>query len=113
MKDPSYKNIPSSARLAKLLGQLSVAALILSIIIGYMVEIIGINSLLFSFAIPLSIAAIIVSTIARRDLADKDRPGYREAVLGQRLGIVSLGIMLFFIIAVAVFFMLALIAKPS
>jgi len=113
MKDPSYKNIPSSARLAKLLGQLSIAALILSIIIGYMVEIIGINSLLFSFAIPLSIAAIIVSTIARRDLGDEDRPGYREAVLGQRLGIVSLGIMLFFIIAVAVFFMLALLAKPS
>ncbi len=72
-----------------------------------MVEMIGINSLFFSFAIPLSLAAIIVSTVARRDLCGPESPGYKEAVAGQRMGLVALGIILFFVVAVAIFFTLA------
>ncbi len=72
-----------------------------------MVEMIGINSLFFSFAIPLSLVAIIVSTVARRDLGGPESPGYKEAVTGQRMGLLALGIILFFIISVAVFFTVA------
>jgi hypothetical protein len=68
---------------------------------------IGVNSLFFSFAIPLSLAAIIVSTIVRRDLGGPESPGYKETVSGQRMGLVALGVILFFIIAVAIFFTLA------
>ena len=107
MTQPSSKDIPSSARIAKLLGQLSLVAVFLSVIIGFMVEMIGINSLFFSFAIPLSLAAIIVSIIVRRDIGASESPGYKEAVAGRRMGLIALGIMLFFIIAVAVFFTLA------
>ena len=107
MTNPPPKEIPSLARIAKLLGQLSLVAVFLSVIIGFMVEMIGINSLFFSFAIPLSLAAIIVSIIARRDIDGPESLGYKEAVAGRRMGLIALGIMLFFIIAVAVFFTLA------
>ena len=63
--------------------------------------------LFFSFAIPISLAAIIVSTVVRRDLGGPESPGYREAVSGQRMGLIALGIMLFVIIAAAIFFTLA------
>jgi hypothetical protein len=76
-----------------------------------MVEMIGINSLFFSVAIPLSLAAIIVSTAARRNLGGPESPGYREAVMGQRMGLVALGVMLLFIIAVAIFFTLTLLGR--
>ena len=101
------KNIPSSARIAKLLGYFSLLAVFLSVIIGFMVEMIGVNSLFFSFAIPLSLAAIIVSIIVRRDIGGPESPGYKETVAGQRMGLLALGIMFFFVIAVAVFFTLA------
>ncbi len=104
---PPFKEIPFSARIAKLLGQLSLAAVVLSVIIGFMVEMIDVNSLFFSFAIPLSLAAIIVSVIVRRGISGPESPGYKEAVAGQRMGLIALGIMLFVIIAVAVFFILA------
>ncbi len=107
MTNPSFKEIPSSARTAKLLGQLSLVGVVLSAIIGFMVEMIGINSLLFSFAIPLSLVAIIVSTKARRSLSGPESPGYKEAVSGQRMGLLAMGVILFFIIAVAIFFTLA------
>ena len=107
MTNPPPKEIPSLARIAKLLGQLSLVAVFLSVIIGFMVEMIGINSLFFSFAIPLSLAAIIVSIIVRRDMGGPESPGYKEAVAGQRMGLVALGITLFFVIAVAIFFTLA------
>jgi hypothetical protein len=70
-------------------------------------EMVGVNSLFFSFAIPLSLAAIIVATTARRNLGGPESLGYKDAVSGQRMGLVALGIMLFFVIAVAVFFTLA------
>ena len=73
MTQPPSKEIPFSARIAKLLGQLSLAAVVLSVIIGFMVEMIGVNSLFFSFAIPLSLAAIIVSTIVRRDMGGPEK----------------------------------------
>jgi len=101
------KNTPSSARIAKLLGYLSLAAVVLSVIIGFTVEMIGVNSLFFSFALPLSLAAIIVSVIVRRDIGGPESPGYKEAIAGQRMGMIAIGIMLFVIIAVAVFFILA------
>ena len=101
------KDIPSSARIAKLLGCFSLLTVVLSVIIGFMVEMIGVNSLLFSFAIPLSLAAIIISIIVRRDIGGPESPGYNEAVAGQRMGLLALGIMFFFVIAVAVFFTLA------
>ena len=107
MTQPSSNNIPSSARVAKLLGQLSLVAVVLSLFIGFMVEMVGVNSLFFSFAIPLSLAAIITSTVARRNLGGSESPGYKEAVAGQRMGLVALGIMLFFVVAVAIFFTLA------
>ena len=107
MTNPSFKEVPSSARTAKLLGQLSLVGVVLSVIIGFMVEMIGINSLLFSFAIPLSLVAIIVSTKARRSLSGPESPGYKDVLLGQRMAILALGIMLLFIIAVAIFFTLA------
>ena len=44
MTQPSSKNIPSSARIAKLLGYLSLAAVVLFVIIGFMVEMITINT---------------------------------------------------------------------
>jgi len=47
--------------------------------------------------------AIIVSTIARRDLGGPESPGYKEAVSGQRMGLIALGIMLLFIIVVIIF----------
>ncbi len=109
MSNPSSEEIPSSARTAKLLGQLSLGAVILSVLIGFMAEMIGINSLFFSVAIPLSLAAIVVSTSTRRKLGGPESPGYREALMGQRMGLVALGIMLFFIIAVAIFFTLTLL----
>jgi len=107
MITPSNKEISLPARIAKLLGQLSLLAMFLSVIIGFMVEMIGINSLFFSFAIPLSLAAIIVSNVVRRDMEGPESPGYKEAASGQRMGLVALGIMLFFVIAVAIFFTLA------
>ena len=107
MTVPPSKYIPSPARVAKILGYLSLAVVVLSVIIGFRVEMIGINSLLFSFAIPLSLAAIIVSAIVRRDIDGPESPGYKEAVAGQRMGLIALGIILFVIIAVALFFILA------
>jgi uncharacterized membrane protein len=106
MTQPSSKDVPSSARIAKLLGQLSLVAVVLSLFIGFMVEMVGVNSLFFSFAIPLSLSAIIVSIIVRRDIGRPESPGYKEAVAGQRMGLIALGIMLFIVIAVAVFFTL-------
>lgn len=107
MTQPFSKDIPSSARIAKLLGQLSLVVVVLSLFIGFMVEMVGVNSLFFTFAIPLSLAAVIFSTIARRDLGDPESPGYKDAVSGQRMGMVALGVILLFIIAVAIFFTLA------
>jgi hypothetical protein len=52
MTQPPSKDIPFSARIAKLLDQLSLVAVVLSLLIGFMVEMIGINSLFFSFAFP-------------------------------------------------------------
>ena len=107
MTNPPIKEVPSSARTAKLLGQLSIVGVILSIIIGAMVETIGINSLLFSFSIPLSLVAIFLSNRVRRSLSGPEDPGYKEAASGQRMGMLALGVVLVFIIAVAVFFTLA------
>jgi len=107
MKQNLSKDIPSTARIAKLLGQLSLVAVVLSVFMGVIIDKIGINSFFFSFAIPLSLAAIIVSTVVRKDMGSPESPGYREAVSGLRMGLIALGIMFFFIIVVAIFFILA------
>ena len=107
MNQPSSNEIPSSARIAKLLGYLSLGAVVLSALIGFMVDMVGVNSLFLSVGIPLSLAAIAVSTAVRRGLAGPESPGYKEAVAGQRMGLIALGIMLLLVVAIAIFFTLA------
>jgi len=107
MTQPSSKDIPSLARIAKLLGSLSLVAVVLLALIGFMVDTVGVNSLFFSFGIPLALAAIVVAAVARRALDGPESPGYKEAVAGQRMGLIALGSMLFLVVAVAVFFTLA------
>lgn len=52
MTNTPSKDIPSLASIAKLLGQLSLVAVVLTVFLGFMVDMIGVNSLFFSFGIP-------------------------------------------------------------
>ncbi len=106
MQQSRFSDIPQTARTALRLGQASLFAIILSFTLGIAIESIGINSLLRTLVVPLSLLTILLSLSARRSLSDPAAPGYREASLGLKLGLASLIIAMVFMVAVFLFFLL-------
>ncbi len=96
---------PKIAKAALYLGIGSLAALVLSIIGGFMVESFGIINLFRSIVMPLSLAAIFSGLIARKKIAEEGLLGHRAAALGLLLGIITLVLVIFTIIGVAALFL--------
>ena len=101
-----FSDMPQTARTALRLGQASVCSLLLAFVLGFAIESIGINSMLRTLVVPLSIITILLSLSAQRGLSGPNHPGYQEAALGLKLGIVSLVIAIVFMVGVFLFFLL-------
>lgn len=106
MFDSGSEGIPPAALWAHRLGQLSIASVFISVLLGVSFESIGINGLFLSLVIPLSLATVVLALAARRNAGDRTSPGHRMATLGLRMGLGVLISVAVFIVAVAVFFTL-------
>jgi hypothetical protein len=100
--------VPPASRLALRLGIISIAAVLIAIALGILIPSLGINSLFFTFCIPIALVTALMAYVARRDLGAPEAPGYREATLGLKMAQVALGFMFIWILGVAIFFSLLL-----
>ena len=105
MTEGRFSDMPQAARTALRLGQASVLALVLAFPLGFALESIGINSMLRTLVVPLSLIAILLSLSARRGLEGPGHPGYREASLGLKLGMASLIVSMVIMVGVFLFFL--------
>ncbi len=98
------KQVSKTAHASFLLGLGSIFAIVISVIVAISIEAIGAASLFRIFVMPLSIAAIIVGVIARRDDTTHGGLNQRRALWGIILGAISLGIIVLAMIIVVVIF---------
>ncbi len=98
------KQDSKTANTAFLLGLGSLFAIVISVIVAIYVEAIGAASLFRGIVMPLSIAAIIVGVIARRDDTAQGGLNQRKALWGIILGGISLGIVVIAMIIVVIIF---------
>jgi hypothetical protein len=99
----SDKRVPKIAKVSMYLGISSLIVLLASVVLGFLIESIGIVSF-FSAVSILALASIVCSIIARsKILADKLR-GIRTANAGLILGAIALSFTIFLRIAIFLFF---------
>jgi len=97
------KNMPKTATVSLYLGLGSLIVLIASVIIGLLVESIGMVSF-WGAVTGLAIAAIACALIARSTISKEKLPGMRTANTGLILGIIALGLTIFLRVAIFMFF---------
>ncbi len=102
--------VPKTAIAALYLGIGSISAFLLSILVGWLVESIGISDLFRSIVIPLSLASIVCGIIARRKISAEGHKGHRTATTGMIMGIISLSMVIVFMVVVFIFFIPMLFA---
>ena len=93
-----------------LLGAGSVLALIISVVVAITFEAVGAVSLFRGVVLPLSLAAVVTGLIARSKIPAEERNNRKKASIGLILGIITFGLVLIAIIAVALFFIPLLFA---
>ena len=91
------------AMAALLLGIGSVVVLAVSILLGILVDSIGITSF-YGLIIPLGLAAFICGLIARKKITTEKSADRRVATIGLILGALVLGLLLILIITIFVIF---------
>lgn len=91
---------PKSANVALCLGLGSIAALLLSILGGLMIDSVGVITLFRSYVTPLSLAAIAAGFLARRKIREEGLEGYRKARI---LGVISLSLVVLSILVALIF----------
>ena len=87
-----------------LLGAGSVLAMVLSVVIAVNVETVGAVSLFRGVVLPLSLAAVVTGIIARNKIPAEEKNNRKKASIGLIIGIITFGLVLIAIIAVALFF---------
>ncbi|GEM_PF-4137261 len=92
------------ANASLLLGIGSMVGLIMAIVLGFLVEDLGMVSL-FRMVIPLAFAAVVFGVLARQKIAEEGLPGLGIANTGLYLGIVCLVIMGAIFLVVATLFL--------
>ncbi len=100
---------PKIAKVALYLGIGSMVAMLLSILTGWLIEVIGFVDLFRGIVIPLSIVSIVCGIIARRRIVAEGLEGLRSATTGMILGIITLSLVLIIMVAVFIFSILMLI----
>ncbi len=98
------KQVSKTANAAFLLGLASIFAIVISVVVAIYIEAIGAASLFRQVVMPLSIAAIIVGVIARRDDTDQGGLNQRKALWGIILAGISLSIVVIAMIVVVIIF---------
>ena len=93
-----------------LLGAGSVLALVISVTIAINVESVGAVSLFRGVVLPLSLAAIVTGIIARNKIPVEERNNRNKASIGLIIGIITFGLILIAMIAVALYFIPLLFA---
>lgn len=93
-----------------LLGAGSVLALFISVVVAITFEAVGAVSLFRGVVLPLSLAAVVTGLIARSKIPAEERNNRKKASIGLILGIITFGLVLIAIIAVALFFIPLLFA---
>lgn len=99
------KHVSKTANAAFLLGLGSIFSIVISVIVAIYIEVIGAASLFRLIVMPLSLAAIIVGVIARRDDITRGGLYQRKALWGIILGVISLGIIIIAMIIVILIFL--------
>lgn len=97
------KSTPKSAIVSLYLGIASIFVLLLSIVLGFLVESIGIVSF-FNVVFVLALAAIVCGIIARQKITTEKFPGIRTANTGLILGLIAMFLSVFLRFAVFLFF---------
>lgn len=100
----------NKAYISYYLGIGSAAAMLLSILAGFLLETIGIFNLFRSIVFPMSVAAVILGAIARRNIIAEGGKGWKKATVGLVTGIVVLGTGIITMIIVAIIFLPMLFA---
>ena len=100
----------NKAYISYYLGIGSVAAMLLSVLAGFLVESVGILNLFRGIVFPMSVAAIIFGVIARRDIAAEGESDWKKATAGLIMGIVVLASGIMIMITVAILFLPMLFA---
>ena len=91
------------ALVALLLGVGSVVVLTVAILLGILVESIGITSF-YNLIIPLGLAALICGLIARKKIDIEESANRRAATIGLILGALVLGLLLILTITILIIF---------
>lgn len=99
----SDQRTPNTATASIYLGISSLIVLLASVVLGFLVESIGIVSF-FGVVFALALAAIICGIIARKKIAAEKLPGKRAANTGLILGGIALFLMIFLQVAIFLFF---------
>jgi amino acid permease len=94
---------PKIATVSLFLGIGSLVILLASVVVGFLVESIGIISF-FGVVTVLALAAIICGIIARKKSITEKLPGKRAATIGLIFGGIALFLTIFLIIAIFLFF---------
>ncbi|MDZ4133584.1 MAG: hypothetical protein U1E11_10660 [Dethiobacteria bacterium] len=107
--DQGYRKEPgvpvSKIALASaLLGAGSILAMIISVVIAFTIEIVGVVSLFRGVVLPLSLAAVVTGLIARSKIPAEERNNRKKASIGLIVGVITFGLVLIAIIAVALLF---------
>lgn len=102
------KPVSKNALLSFVLGILSIVVTFIGVLATLLIEDLGAVSVLTKLTVPLSVAALILGIIARREnLSEKSRD-YFYAKTGLIIGISMLAAVILFMVGVAVFFGLML-----
>jgi len=104
MSNQSIPSLEKNAKLIKWMGIGSIFSIVLAFVLGFAFEEVGINSVLFSLGIPLSLVTIILGSHVIKNITDKHSNIYKEAYFGRKCAIIALVFMIVFVIAVAIFF---------
>lgn len=105
------EKIPKPALAALILGIVSVILIPVILLISFRFEAIGMITLFRNLVFPLSIAAIIVGTIARRLAGGDKNKGHTAASIGLILGLTTFGLSLLTVVVIALFFSFLLFAQ--
>jgi hypothetical protein len=103
IKEPE-EPISKIALASALFGAGSVLALIISVVIAFTIEAVGMVSLFRGVVLPLSLAAVVTGLIARSKIPIDEKSNRKKASIGLIIGIITFGLVLTIIIVVALLF---------
>ncbi|MFU8795073.1 MAG: hypothetical protein ACNA7Z_06850 [Dethiobacteria bacterium] len=109
IKEPEAP-ISKIALVSALFGAGSVLALIISVVIAFTIETVGMVSLFRGVVLPLSLAAVVTGLIARSKIPIDEKNNRKKASIGLVIGIITFGLVITIIITVALFFIPLLFA---